>query len=275
MMLQLKLRTAPAYYDPYGLPCYATPQAKGLSEFQDNQLIKGALVEGYTAAVAATLFRLVKQEVLAAAARPGTPDVLEIGGGVGRFFDALKQEVGTYINIEPGLTIIDEQTLAQLNNPKHQVIRCSAEEIPLYDASVDIVIAVASFDHIPDCRKALAEVRRLLREGGAFILVLNNRRSWWKLLLSRTEYLRRREEEIAKEHYFQWSLADCAAQLSEFLTVRKIYSDSYCPYVPRVWRYVLPVCDVVGRRLIPRYGANIIAVCRKSGGGPDVLPALG
>lgn len=274
MMLHLKLRTAPAYYDDYGQPCYATPQAKGLSEFQDNQLIKGALADGYTAAVAATLFRLVKQEVLAAA-RPGNLDVLEIGGGDGRLFDALKEEVGTYINIEPGLTIIDERALARLNDSKYQVIKCSAEEIPLYDGSVDIVIAVASFDHIPDYRRALAEVRRLLREGGAFILVLNNRRSWWKLLLSRTEYLRRREEEVAKEHYFQWSLSGCAAHLSEFLTVKRIYSETFFPYVPRVWRYVLPVFDLLGRGLIPRYGANIIAVCKKSDGGSDVLPTLG
>jgi ubiquinone/menaquinone biosynthesis C-methylase UbiE len=142
-------------------------------------------------------------------------------------------------------------------------LKCSAEDIPLPDESVDVILSIASLDHIPDYRKALAEVSRLLRKGGVFILTLNNRRSWWKVLLSRTGYLKRREEEIAREHYFQWSFSECESRLAEFIAVRHIYTTTFVPFIPRLWRALLPVADLFGRPLLRKYGANIIAVCQK------------
>jgi ubiquinone/menaquinone biosynthesis C-methylase UbiE len=261
-MFDLRLKTRPSHYDEYGQPCYPTAQEKGLSEFQINQLIAAALAEGYTGAVAKILLKLIKKEILIASGSRKV-DMLEIGGGNGHFFDLVEEYTSTYVNVEPGYPVLDEQGLDRLRNPKYQSIRCSAEEIPLHDGSVDVIISIASFDHIPNYQAALAEVSRLLRSGGIFILTINNRGSWWKILLSRTDYLKRREVEISREHYIQWSLSECEARLSEYLPVINIHSTTFFPYVPKLWRYLLHCFDFFGNSLLSRYGANIIAVCRK------------
>ncbi|MDQ3818251.1 MAG: methyltransferase domain-containing protein, partial [Acidobacteriota bacterium] len=166
--------------------------------------------------------------------------------------------------IEPGKIALTGAALERLTSPKYMCIKCSAEEIPLPDESLDVIVSIASLDHVPDYRKALSEVRRLLRKNGLFIMTLNNRRSWWKVALSRTRYLKKREEEIAKDHYFQWSYAECKSQLSEFLSVVEMRTITYIPFVPRLWRYLLPLSDLVGKTVLPGYGANIIAVCKRA-----------
>src|SRR5688572_16010506 len=203
-MFAAQLTVQPTSYDEYGQPCFPIAQGKGLIEFQENRLIQEALDSGYTMAVADTLFEAIRQQVASAAAhRP--VDVMEIGGGRGAFFDQVQSFARSYINIEPGRPTLAGEDLERLKHPRYLCLKCSAEDVPLPDESVDVILSIASLDHVPDWRKALVEVSRLLRKGGIFVLTLNNRRSWWKALLARTDYLKRREEEIAREHYFQWS----------------------------------------------------------------------
>jgi ubiquinone/menaquinone biosynthesis C-methylase UbiE len=261
-LFEVRLKTEPAFYDEYRQPCYLTGQIKGLAENELDHLIQGAISDGYIDAIANQLLALIKKELLLASNNK-QPDVLEIGGGDGYFFDWLQDDVSSFINIEPGAINLDSQGLKRTENPKYQAIKCSAENIPLYNNSVDIILSCGSFDHIPDYRAALGEINRLLRKGGVFILLMNNRRSWWKWLLSPTDYLKRREEEILKEHYIQWSLAECEDRLSELIPVSKIYSSTFFPHVPKLWRWCLPACNTIGSFLIPRHGGNIIAVCRK------------
>lgn len=264
-MFPLKLTSEPAYFDEHGQPCYPVSQGKGLIEHQDNRLLEGALADGYVVALADTLHTWIKQQVaLAAAGRK--LDLLELGGGAGGLFEWVGDYARSYVNVEPGRPALGGRDMERLADARYAAVRCSAEEIPLEDESVDVIISTASFDHIPDYRRALSEVRRLLRPDGLFLLTLNNRRSWWKALLSGTEYLRRREEEIAREHYIQWSFSECAANLSEFLHVSHMSTTTFVPYVPRVWRYALPAADLVGRRLLRERGAYILAACRKQGG---------
>jgi ubiquinone/menaquinone biosynthesis C-methylase UbiE len=263
-MFQLKLTAEPAYVDEHGQPCYPVSQHKGLIEQQDNRLLEGALAEGYITSVADTLHGWIRRQVeLAGEGR--RLDLLEIGGGAGGLFEWVKDSARTYINVEPGRVALGGRDLERLGDPRYTCIRCSAEDIPLEGESVDVVISTASFDHIPDYRRALMEVRRLLRNDGLFILTLNNRRSWWKLLLSRTAYLRRREEEIAREHYIQWSYSECESNLSAFIPVRHMSTKTFLPFIPKIWRYVLPVSDLFGGLLLRKYGAYIVAVCQKRG----------
>jgi ubiquinone/menaquinone biosynthesis C-methylase UbiE len=44
--------------------------------------------------------------------------------------------------------------------------------IPLADASVDLAIASHVLEHIPDDRRAMAELRRVVRPGGAALLMV-------------------------------------------------------------------------------------------------------
>ena len=263
-MFDPQLTAEPLYYDEYQQPCYAVSQDKGLSESQDNRLLAGALAEGYTAAVAETLKGWITRQVSRFGAG-GAVDILEVGGGDGEFFERVKEITRTYVNVEPGRVTPSEPGLRRMRDDRYACIKCSAERIPLPDESVDVIVSIASLDHVPDYRKALAEARRLLRGGGVLILTLNNRRSWWKTVLSRTAYLRRREEEIAKEHHFQWSFAECESHVSEFIPVSEMRTVTFVPFIPRVWKYLLPASDALGKTLFPKHGGNIIAVFKKPG----------
>jgi ubiquinone/menaquinone biosynthesis C-methylase UbiE len=263
-MFDLRLTAEPLYYDEYRQPCYPIRQEKGLSEFQNNHLLAGALADGYTRTVAEVLSDGLKQKI--SRIRPGeTLDMLEIGGGQGKFYERVKESAKTYINVEPGEVVLSADELQRLASPNYRRIKCSAEEIPLPDESVDMIISIASLDHIPDYRKALAEIKRLLRKNGLFMMTLNNRRSWWKTALSRTEYLKRREAEIAREHYFQWSYAECKSHLSEFIPVIEMRTITYIPFIPKLWRVLLPLSDLLGPAILPKLGANIIAICQTPG----------
>jgi ubiquinone/menaquinone biosynthesis C-methylase UbiE len=262
-MRQLTFTRAPLSFDEYGQPCYLVNQTKGLSESQDNQLLQGALLEGYISKVAQDLKNWVMHQVVVAS-EGRKVDLLEIGGGAGSFFNTLKDQVGSYINVEPGQINLAKEDVERLAHPNFLTIKCSAEEIPLPDGSLDVVISIASLDHVPNYRKALLEVSRVLRKNGVFIITLNNRRSWWKTLLARTSFLKSREEEIAREHYFIWSFAECKSNLSEYLELKSASSMTFFPFVPKLWRFALPPAEVVGRLMIPLRGANMLIVCRKS-----------
>jgi ubiquinone/menaquinone biosynthesis C-methylase UbiE len=221
------------------------------------------LADGYVTALGDNLHRWISRQVAIVSAGRKI-DLLEIGGGRGSLFEWVKDNAHTYINVEPGRIVLRERDVERLKDPRYTCIKCSAEEIPLEDESVDVIISTASLDHIPDYRKALAEVRRLLKNDGVFILTINSRSSWWKLLLSRTDYVRTREEQIAAEHYFQWSYSECESNLAEFLFVSDMRTTTFIPFIPKIWNFMLPVSDRVGKHLLRKYGANILAVCQKT-----------
>lgn len=263
-MFKMELTTPPVYFDEYGRPCYHVEQTKGLFELQSNHLFEDALAEGYTVSITNELKRWIADEVALAAADRKL-DLLEIGGSRGTFFESVKDSARTYINVDPGQVTPRDGDVERWQDSRYAGIGCTAEAIPLKDESVDVVISMVSFDHIPDYRRALSEVGRLLRKDGIFLLTLNNRRSWWKSLLSGTKYLRRREEEIAKEHYFQWSFSECEAHLSSVLSVGRMGTKIFLPYVPKIWPYLLPISNAIGGAVAPARGGYITALCRKRG----------
>jgi ubiquinone/menaquinone biosynthesis C-methylase UbiE len=261
-MVQLKLTIPPAYCNEYDQPCYPTHQDKGLYQHQTNDLIAGCVADGYMSALGTTLHRWITRQVAVVSAERKV-DLVEIGGGRGSLFEWVKDSVHTYINVDPGTIILRERDVDRLKDPRYACIKCSAEEIPLEDESIDVVISTASLDHVPDYRKALAEVSRLLKNNGVFILTINSRSSWWKVLLSSTDYVKQRENEIAREHYFQWSFQQCESNLSEFFSLNSLTTTTFIPFIPRIWKYLLPISDLLGERMLPNHGANILAVCQK------------
>jgi ubiquinone/menaquinone biosynthesis C-methylase UbiE len=261
-MKTLTFTRNPISFDQHGQPQFIVDQTNGLSESQDNQLLQDALLDGYISKVAQDLKEWVRHQVVIAS-RGQKIDLLELGGGTGAFFDSMKGLVGSYINVEPGQVALYEQDLKRLAHHQYGAIKCSAEDIPLADGSVDVVVSIASLDHIPDYQKALREAARLLRNDGVFILTLNNRRSWWKVLLSGSEYLKAREDAIAREHYFQWSFAECQANVCRQFELKTAATMTFFPFVPKLWRLLLPSSDLLGRRLLPQSGANILMVCQR------------
>jgi SAM-dependent methyltransferase len=92
--------------------------------------------------------------------------VLDIGPGPVGFPEACGAAVS--LAVEPLAPQLDAAGLLLRGDAIY--LACGAERIPLLDASVDVVVARNSLDHVVDPPAVLAEVVRILRPGGTFIL---------------------------------------------------------------------------------------------------------
>lgn len=111
--------------------------------------------------------------------------VLELGAGTGKLTRELVAQGHDVHASDP-----DAAMLAVLKRhlPDVPTSECAAEDIPLPDRSVDVVVAGQSF-HWFDHERALPEIARVLKPGGAVAAAWNNRdakipwvRKLWALL---------------------------------------------------------------------------------------------
>jgi SAM-dependent methyltransferase len=110
--------------------------------------------------------------------------VLDLGAGTGKFVPHLLQTGASVVAVEPIAAMLAQ--LVQLNRGV-EAKQGSAETIPLAAASVDAVVCAQSFHWFAN-QDALAEIRRVLKPGGALGLIWNIRdeRIAWVAELRRT-----------------------------------------------------------------------------------------
>jgi SAM-dependent methyltransferase len=115
--------------------------------------------------------------VLAAAVWSAAPwdgrDVLDVGCGSGYWLPTYKQRARSVLGVEPDRSLLP---LAAARDESVQVRHGSAEHIPLPDAAVDVVHARFAYFFPPGCDAGLAEVMRVLRPGGALVVIDNDHR---------------------------------------------------------------------------------------------------
>lgn len=85
--------------------------------------------------------------------------ILELGYGSGLFLPALA-DYGTVVGVEANL------------------LQGRAEELPLADSSVDVVVAVSMLEFLDDVDAAASEIARVLRPGGRCIAVTPGHSPW-------------------------------------------------------------------------------------------------
>ena len=95
--------------------------------------------------------------------------VLELGAGTGKLTEQL-----VALGHDVHATDPDDAMLAVLRDrvPGAKAQRASAEELPVHDRSVDVVVCAQSF-HWFDHQRALPEIARVLKPGGHLALVWN------------------------------------------------------------------------------------------------------
>jgi demethylmenaquinone methyltransferase/2-methoxy-6-polyprenyl-1,4-benzoquinol methylase len=91
---------------------------------------------------------------------------LDLGGGTGRVARALETEVGVR-------TVVVDPAGGMLRRARRrgsECVRADGRELPVRDDSVDAVVIVDAFHHVPDPRRIADEVVRVLAPGGALVI---------------------------------------------------------------------------------------------------------
>jgi len=93
--------------------------------------------------------------------------VLEVGGGPGELSERMQRELGAevaFIDISPRMV-----ELARERGVDARV--GDVQDLPFADGVFDTVVAAWMLYHVPDIDRALAEIARVLRPGGALVAV--------------------------------------------------------------------------------------------------------
>ena len=102
--------------------------------------------------------------------------VLEVGIGSGLNLPLYGPSVRSVIGLDPSPELLrmarDRAATALV---PVELLEASAETVPLDDASIDTVVTTWTLCTIPDAPRALSELRRVLRPGGALLFVEHGR----------------------------------------------------------------------------------------------------
>lgn len=102
--------------------------------------------------------------------------VLEIGIGSGLNLPLYGPHVGTVIGLDPSPALLRmADTRAAVAPVPVELLEASAEAVPLDSGSIDTVVTTWTLCTIPDAARALAEMRRVLKPGGALLFVEQGR----------------------------------------------------------------------------------------------------
>jgi len=139
---------------------------KSKNYYEENDIYEiFSIAEDYPNKISEHLLPKVKNKI-----------VLDLGCGTGKFMQKFYKEATKYY----GLDLSNEQlkiARAKSNGDNTEFFCCSAEEIPLPDNSVDIIIStwvLGTILEIDRRNKVLEEMKRVLKNDGNIYLVENN-----------------------------------------------------------------------------------------------------
>jgi ubiquinone/menaquinone biosynthesis C-methylase UbiE len=102
--------------------------------------------------------------------------VLEVGIGSGLNLPLYGPSVRSVIGLDPSHELLRMARDRAATAPVPvELLEGSAETVPLDDASIDTVVTTWTLCTIPDAPRALSELRRVLRPGGALLFVEHGR----------------------------------------------------------------------------------------------------
>jgi ubiquinone/menaquinone biosynthesis C-methylase UbiE len=106
-------------------------------------------------------------------------ETLEVGVGTGLNLPFYPENVRlTGIDLSPAMLAIARHQADQLDHPV-ELREADAHALPFPDASFDTVVCTFSLCAIPDDRRAVAEMKRVLRPGGRLLLADHVAGSLW------------------------------------------------------------------------------------------------
>lgn len=97
-------------------------------------------------------------------------DVVDVGCGDGYHLPRFAADAATVVGVEPHPPLV-ERAQQRCDGERVRVLRGGAENLPLPDASADLVHARTAYFFGPGCEPGLAEADRVLRPGGMLAVV--------------------------------------------------------------------------------------------------------
>jgi SAM-dependent methyltransferase len=114
------------------------------------------------------------EQILPLAARhlAGAAEVVDVGTGEGQVA-RLATAVGAHrvVGVDP---TVAQLALARSRRGGPRYVRADAARLPLAAGSFDAAVACLVFEHVAEVDAAVAEISRVLRPGGRFLLFLNH-----------------------------------------------------------------------------------------------------
>lgn len=109
--------------------------------------------------------------------------ILEIGYGSGVFMPELASRSRRLIGVDPHPKNGEVQAALSGVGIRAELHSCSAESLPVGDASCDAIIAVSALEYVSDAAQAAREICRVLRPGGSLVFVTPSHSPLWDLAL--------------------------------------------------------------------------------------------
>ena len=104
--------------------------------------------------------------------KQATGTVLEIGVGTGANIANYPPEVERLVAVEPNPQMARRIDVDEFGGAGGvEIVEAYAGDLPVDDASVDIVVATLVLCSVPDSAQALAEIRRVLTDEGRFLFL--------------------------------------------------------------------------------------------------------
>ena len=100
----------------------------------------------------------------------GTEVALDVGGGPDSADPGLSARAARVVGLDISPGMLREH---RDGRPSTSFVQADAVDLPARVGSFDVVLAAHMLYHLSDIERALAEVRRVLRRGGAFLASLN------------------------------------------------------------------------------------------------------
>jgi SAM-dependent methyltransferase len=98
-------------------------------------------------------------------------DVVDIGCGDGFHLPRFAQLARSVVGVEPHPPLVQRAGRRIRGLPRVRVLAGCAQQLPLPDASADLVHARIAYFFGPGCERGLGEARRVLRPGGTMVII--------------------------------------------------------------------------------------------------------
>ena len=147
------------------------PEAATMGGHERDKVFADAVAEVYQAWLVPLIFEPYAVDLVARLARRSPARVLEVAAGTGvvtRLMAAALPASASVVATDLNQTMLDVGAAAGTQHPV-EWRQADAMQLPFPDASFDAVVCQFGVMFFPDKARAFAEVRRVLRPGGAYL----------------------------------------------------------------------------------------------------------